>query len=67
MRRFIYRVFVQSATNVLRVFYPIVMMLIIDVRLALIALSVLPAKYLITYILQKKTPPGYIHTKANTL
>lgn len=61
MRLFLYRVFIQSVTNVLRVIYPIVMMLIIDVRLALIVLTILPTQYIFTRFLQKK-----LHTATQT-
>ena len=54
MRRFLDRVFIQALTNVLRVGYPVAMLLVLDARLALIALSVLPVQWAITRLLQNR-------------
>lgn len=54
MRRFIERVFIQNLTNALRVIYPIATLLLIDLWLALAALSVLPVQWFANLRLQKK-------------
>ncbi len=53
MRRFLDRVFIQTLSNVLKVVYPVVMLLVINSRLALIAIAVLPIQVGITHYLQK--------------
>ncbi|MGQ0793373.1 MAG: ABC transporter ATP-binding protein [Deltaproteobacteria bacterium] len=53
-RRFIESVFVKSATNAARVAYPLLMLILIDPTLTLLAVSVIPAQWIITEILQKK-------------
>ena len=54
LRRFTERVFIQSITNVLRVFYPVVMLLVTEWRLALIVLAVLPVQTALTRFLQTR-------------
>lgn len=54
MRRFIESVYIKSATNVLRVIYPVAALFILDPVLALITCSVVPVQWFITARLQKK-------------
>lgn len=54
LRVFVERLFVQTITNLVRVTYPIVLLVSIDLWLALIALAVLPGQWLITRRLQQK-------------
>lgn len=54
LRLFVERLFVQTLTNLLRVTYPIVLLVSIDLWLALIALAVLPGQWLITRRLQQQ-------------
>jgi len=53
LRRFMERVCVQTLINVLRIAYPIGMLVVIDPMLTVIALSVLPPQILITRRLQR--------------
>ncbi len=52
LRGFTERVFTRSITNTLRTGYPIVMLLLIDWRLALVALAIIPFQSAITWRLQ---------------
>ncbi len=54
MRRFLDRVVIQATANVLRLGYPIVMLLVLDWLLALVALSVLLPQWLTQRYLQKR-------------
>jgi ABC-type multidrug transport system fused ATPase/permease subunit len=54
LRRFMERVCVQSLINVLRVIYPVAMLLAIDPVLTLVVLSVLVPQELITRLLQRR-------------
>ncbi|MFV2068543.1 MAG: ABC transporter ATP-binding protein, partial [Pirellulales bacterium] len=54
LRRFMERVCVQSLVNVLRVVYPIAMLMLIDLRMTLFAVTVLPAQVMVTRRLQRK-------------
>jgi ABC-type multidrug transport system fused ATPase/permease subunit len=54
LRRFMERVCVQSLINVLRVIYPVAMLLAIDPALTLVVLSVLVPQELITRLLQRR-------------
>lgn len=54
LRLFMERIFIQTVTNGLRVAYPIILLLTIDAPLALLALAVLPAQWLITRPLQQR-------------
>ncbi len=54
LRKFIDQVVIRSATNVLRIGYPLFMLFITDVKLALIAISVLPVQWIISFRLQRK-------------
>lgn len=54
LRRFMERVCVQSLINVLRVVYPITMLVVIDLRMTFVAVSVLPIQMLVTRHLQRK-------------
>jgi ABC-type multidrug transport system fused ATPase/permease subunit len=54
MRRFLDRVVIQATANVLRLGYPIVMLLVLDWMLALVALSILLPQWLIQRYLQQR-------------
>ena len=54
LRRFMERVCVQSLINVLRVIYPVAMLLAIDPVLTLVVLSVLVPQELVTRLLQRR-------------
>jgi ABC-type multidrug transport system fused ATPase/permease subunit len=53
-RAFMERVFIQTFTSIVRAGYPIIMLFLIDPRLACIALSVLPPQQFISRYLEKK-------------
>jgi ABC-type multidrug transport system fused ATPase/permease subunit len=53
-RSFLEKVFVRTLTNLLRAGYPVLMLIFLDFRLALIALSVLPVQRLISRQLEKR-------------
>ncbi len=54
LRGYTERVFTRSLTNAVRAGFPIVMLLLIDARLALIALSVIPPQWFLTWRLQRR-------------
>jgi ABC-type multidrug transport system fused ATPase/permease subunit len=54
MRGFVERVFVQMPTNALRIVYPVVMLLVIDARLALLALAVVPVQWVAMRWVQRR-------------
>jgi len=54
LRQFMERVFVQTFTSLLRMGYPILMLVLIDPILTVIALSVIPPQQLISRYLEKK-------------
>ncbi|MEO1479939.1 MAG: ABC transporter ATP-binding protein, partial [Bacteroidota bacterium] len=54
MRKFIDRVFVQAPTNLLRILYPVAMLLWLDWRLALIALAVVPPQWVVLRSLYRR-------------
>lgn len=54
MRRFVDRVFVQALTNVLRVGFPIVMLFVLDPRLALVALVIVPPQWFLVRALHRR-------------
>ena len=54
LRIFLQRVFIEMLLKMVRAGYPIVMLLILDWRLAMAALSILPAQILGTRSLQKR-------------
>ena len=53
-RSFLEKVFVRTLTNLLRAGYPVLMLIVLDFRLALVALSVLPVQRLISRQLEKR-------------
>lgn len=53
-RSFVERVFVRTVTSAMRAIYPIVMLLLINRRLALIAMAVLPIQWLGSMLVQTK-------------
>lgn len=64
LRRFIDRVFIQAMTNVLRVGYPIAMLIVIDRGLAMTALSVLLPQWWISRQLQRRLHSATVQTRA---
>ena len=54
VRNFIDQVVIRTLTNVLRVGYPLAMLLILDAWLALLALSVIPLQWLVSVKLQQR-------------
>jgi ABC-type multidrug transport system fused ATPase/permease subunit len=57
LRHFLDHVFIRTGTNLVRIGYPVAMLLIIDARLAMISLSVIPLQWLIVWRLQKRIQP----------
>ncbi|MBA3553571.1 MAG: ABC transporter ATP-binding protein, partial [Gemmatimonadales bacterium] len=53
-RPLVERFFIQSGAKVVRTGYPIAMLVFLDVRLALIALSVLPAQWGVSWLLHRR-------------
>lgn len=54
LRGYTERVFTRSLTNAVRAGFPIVMLILIDLRLALIALSIIPPQWFLTWRLQRR-------------
>ena len=54
LRTFIDQVVIRTSTNFLRIGYPMFMLLILDWYLALLALSVIPAQWIVSTRLQKR-------------
>ena len=54
LRKFIDQVVIRSATNVLRIGYPLSMLFITDIKLALMAISVLPVQWFVSLRLQQR-------------
>ncbi len=52
LRRFLERTFIQSLINGVRIAYPVAMLLAVDVRLTLLAMSVIPPQLLVVRYLQ---------------
>jgi ABC-type multidrug transport system fused ATPase/permease subunit len=54
LRRFVSEVVIQTATNVLRVVFPVVLLFLHDALLATVVCSVIPAQWALNFLLDKK-------------